>query len=725
MPSKLPPDVESLIDAVIDAAASCVRHKMFLQAIDWKRVDGQKVRNLLERLRQEKVALPAWLAKALLIGGHSLSADHQEKLDPALRALNRLNSSCEDNSVAPTLEELVLDLPAQRESDSEVAAALVEALSSRNHGALAVELALNNWHQAPKAMRAVQDNLAAHIDALQHVKLRVLGFSTVHMLAQDFVPAFAAFGYCANVEEGDFGTVISELLKTEAPASDAIALFMDLEGFYARDWRLPSDKSSALLMEKLDNLTLAIETFSQKDSRPVLINTLPAPVAPTAGFIDGQHQNGETRNIGLINQRLADIAAHNSHVSLVNSDVALTNFAPIDRNDPKLWFYGRLPYSADASRALAHGFAHAWHATKNGIAKVLALDLDNTLWGGTIGEDGVEALACGDEFPGNAFKAFQNECLRLKGQGMLLALLSKNNPDAIQAFKTHPGMVLREEDFVSKHINWEAKPKNILSLAKELNLGLDSFIFLDDSPHEREAMRRLCPDVRVPELPEDPAQRPRWLRKLSNTWPARLTEEDSRRSDMYVAERKATALRAKTVSFEDYLSGLEQRLIVEQVSSKTLPRAAQMHMRTNQFNLTTQRYDEADIKAMMADDGRYAILLGRVEDKFGDHGIVICATVQFNDEGANLLSFLMSCRVVGREIEQAFLGEVLNFVKKRGICTVEGTYIPTQKNGMVRDFYERCGFSDREVNGEKVLWIKKLEEPGLPGSNFIEVHWDN
>src|SRR5690606_15446634 len=169
---------------------------------------------------------------------------------------------------------------------------------------------------------------------------------------------------------------------------------------------------------------------------------------------------------------------------------------------------GRIAYSAAASRALARRFAEAWHLLKRGPLKVLALDFDNTLWGGVYGDDGLGALVCGPEFPGNAFSTFQQECLRLKRQGMLLAGLSKNDPDAITVFDRPPGMVLRADDFAATAIDWNPKPENIRKLAAELNLGLDSFLFLDDSPHEREAMRQVCPDVTVPEMPADPAQRP-------------------------------------------------------------------------------------------------------------------------------------------------------------------------------------------------------------------------
>ena len=326
--------------------------------------------------------------------------------------------------------------------------------------------------------------------------------------------------------------------------------------------------------------------------------------------------------------------------------------------------------------------------------------------------------------PGNAFKAFQQECLRLKSTGMVLVALSKNSPEAITAFAEHPGMALKAEDFVATAINWEPKPENIHRLAEELNLGLDSFIFLDDSPHEREAMRQLCPAVYTPELPEDPARRPEWLRGLVATWPVRLTAEDARRSDMYAAESKAKVLRQQSSSIEDYLAGLGQRLTVSRVSPKTLARAAQMHARTNQFNLTTLRLSDADLSAMIDDTAGHAVLLGHLADKFGDHGIVIAAAARIDGQSAEILSLLMICRVVGRQVEQAFLGELINLLTDRGITHISGAYIPTAKNAMVHDFYRSQGFSEQGVDGERHLWQWTASDMERPRSAFIDVHWE-
>src|SRR5690606_27061603 len=219
---------------------------------------------------------------------------------------------------------------------------------------------------------------------------------------------------------------------------------------------------------------------------PLLINTVPSAPAPTAGLLDRHHALGLRRAIDLVNERILEAAGQSGQIIVCDADSALATVPPAQQTDPKLWYYGRIAYSAVASRALAKRFAQAWNLMKHGPLKVVAVDFDNTLWGGVYGDDGLDALVCGPEFPGNAFAAFQQECLRLKRQGMLLVGLSKNDSDAITVFERHPGMILRPDDFTATAIDWNPKPDNIRRLAAELNLGLDSVLFLDDSPHERE-----------------------------------------------------------------------------------------------------------------------------------------------------------------------------------------------------------------------------------------------
>jgi len=721
MSKPYPPELSELADAAIKAAPLLPASKSFLQAVDWSRLSAPKIAELFEALDGAKRKPPPWLLGDLIRAGHSVDDNRLERLPLPARLLNRLNAEEITPKEMDSLKITSRDVAGREIDDGALALALVKGLKAAALPDEALQLALTNWRKTPQLVRQVHEQLARA--ELAAVKLRLLSWSTTQPFAEDLAPAFAAQGFDADVTQANFGEVIPELLKPAEENYDAYILLFDLEGFHPHDWRLDSEANINMLKDRLETLASALASFAENTGRPLFINTLPPAPAPALGFIDRRHTDGTTANIKQINRSLSQLAAEHSQIILIDSFIAMASLPPVQWSDPKLWFYGRIPYAPEASRALAADFARAWRADKKGPAKVLAIDLDNTMWGGVFGEDGVHGLQVGDDFPGNAFKAMQNEFLRLKNQGMLLPILSKNDPAAISVFGDHPGMKLKEDDFVGHRINWTPKPQNIRDLAAELNVGLDSFIFLDDSPHEREAMRALAPEVFTPELPDDPAQRPSWLRTLSNTWPLRLTAEDAKRSSMYLADQKARQLKTSAASFEDYLAGLEQKLLIEEVSETTLPRVAQMHIRTNQFNLTTRRYDESDIRAMMEDRKGHLVVLGRASDKFGDHGVVICATVAIDAEQADLKTLLMSCRVIGREVETAFLGALLQRLQSMGVSEVKASYIPTVKNVIVKDFYKQHGFAEAEIIGDETVWLWRSEESDIPSSIYVTSQW--
>jgi FkbH-like protein len=712
--------ISSLLAAVLDAAPLLVSENILLQSVNWKDIAPSDVARMLTSLRAAAIPLPSWLIRSLLLAGHRLPPYPAGTLRPALAALQALNGL-----QAPGREEgLESALQAVEQAgsiDAEELEALTRRLCELGRSTAAARLAIVHGANAPRVHRIARRAIEGYLQALPAVKVRLLGMSSSDDFAKHLVPAFGAFGYRAEVQQTAYGSAIAELMRADAD-TDTYVLLLDEPSLMAADWRLGLDAAAARLEERNELLFVAIERFAAEGRGPLLVNTLPAVDTPSTGFLDRLHAAGAAKLLARINARLADIAARHSSLTLIDAEVALADVPPSGRIDPKLWYYARMPYSTRASMALAQSFAIAQRAVKAVPCKVLALDLDNTLWGGIVGEDGVAALECGDDSPGNAFKAFQAECLRLKAQGMLLVALSKNAPEALNALTEHPGMLLAPDDFVATAVNWQPKADNLRRIASELELGLDSVLFLDDSPHEREAMRRFCPQVRVPEMPADVAQRPRWLRGLTETWPIRLTEEDMRRSDTYHARRRTDALRAQSASFEAYLTGLEQRLVVSAVTPAILSRVAQLHLRTNQFNLTTARFDEARLKAMLDDPARFLVVAGRALDKFGDHGIVITATVALGEGTASILSFLMSCRVIGRQVEYAFLSALLDRLRERGVDTVDATFSLTAKNGIAADFLRRAQFDEVGASGPVTRWRRSLATQPA-GSPFVTVDW--
>lgn len=570
-------------------------------------------------------------------------------------------------------------------------------------------------------MQAETEGLAL---AERTVQLRLVGYSTLDIFEKELSRSLAGSGFDARISHADFGVVEAELMSPPAEPAAGLVILMDPRGFFSRDWRQPTDAARRLLEEKTQSFVAALDGYAAAAYSPVFVNTLPHPATPQVGLLDGHHPDGAAFLVHHVNRALRDLAARRPSVALIDADLAMAGIAPLQRSDPKLWYYGRFPYSAPATRALAHAVAVAIAAPRSPPVKVIALDLDDTLWRGLYGEEGVGGLECGDDFPGNAYKAVQEECLRLKSHGVLLTILSKNDADVLRVFDEHPGMALRRDDFVAHRIDWQPKADNIRALAAELDLDLASFLFLDDSPHEREAMRRLAPRVRVPELPADPAARPDFVRALVELWPQRLTAEDRQRSELYALQAKGRALQRNAASLADYLAGLEQELVVEPVTAAAVPRVAQMHARTNQFNLTTQRLSEADLAAMIADPAGYVVLQGRVRDKFGGHGIVICAVARLDNRRARVETFLMSCRVIGREVETAFLGALLDRLRTLGIDEVSVSYLPTERNAPARDFGDRVGLGPGAASGGGGrTWTWRSASSAPIGSKFVKTIW--
>jgi len=360
----------------------------------------------------------------------------------------------------------------------------------------------------------------------------------------------------------------------------------------------------------------------------------------------------------------------------------------------RVWYMGGIPFSRAGEAALIREIRRVMNAIRGRRKKCLALDLDNTLWGGVIGETGAEGVELSETGSGARYRDMQRRILDLKRQGVLLAVVSKNNlEDALEGISSHPAMLLRENDFAAIRANWEPKPTNLESIANELNIGLDSFVFIDDNPLERETMKITLPQVTVPDFPADTALLERFITDVAREHflLLRTTSEDLGKTEQYRAESKRQSARGAYASVRDYLRSLEMTLRVERLNAQNLPRAAQLTQKTNQFNLTTRRYSEADMRAILADETR-RVYIGGLSDKFGDYGKIILAIARISGERAEIEAFLMSCRVMGRGVEEAFLRFVEDDLAALGARELEASYIPTAKNGVTARFWPAQGY---------------------------------
>jgi FkbH-like protein len=360
----------------------------------------------------------------------------------------------------------------------------------------------------------------------------------------------------------------------------------------------------------------------------------------------------------------------------------------------RIWYMGSMPFSKTGEELLAAEMSRIYKAIRGPRKKCLALDLDNTLWGGAVGELGVEGIHLDMTGSGSRFRDFQRRVLDLKESGVLLAVISKNNiDDAMDCIRDHPAMVLREKDFAAIRANWEPKPDNLVSIADELNIGTDSFVFVDDNPIERETMRLSLPEVAVPDFPEDSSQLEKFMIDAAREYflQIRTTEEDSGKTEQYRAEAGRREYKRAFHGVQEYLFSLNMVLSAERLSKRDIPRASQLTQKTNQFNLTTRRYSEAEMASALDDSG-LRVYIGGLSDRFGDYGKVVLCMARVSGESASIENFLMSCRVMDRGVERAFLRFVENDLNSSGVARVNSEYVPTPKNGMVRGFWEDMGY---------------------------------
>ena len=394
------------------------------------------------------------------------------------------------------------------------------------------------------------------------------------------------------------------------------------------------------------------------------------------------------------NRKLYRLAEADFRVKIIRLGDFLNRYPNDQWIDWKYYFISQMPLNPRLAGDFQAWFARQVKAVELKRKKCLVLDLDNTLWGGVLGEDGVAGIRLGGDYPGNAYLLFQQSILELAKGGVILAVCSKNNiEDVREIWQSHPANLIREEHFAARRINWQDKATNICELAAELNIGLDSIVFIDDNPTERELVQGTLPAVVVPDFPPHPYLLPVFIQDVTEKYFTvySLTEEDRNKTEQYKIKAQRDQAKALFADFDDYLRNLQIQLSIAEVTPLTMERAAQMTQKTNQFNLTTKRYTVADLQGFF-NQGAKIFTLG-VRDRFGDNGITGLMIVLFNtDRYAVIDTLLMSCRVLGKGIETAFVNHVLSLLFQMGIQEITASYLPTTKNGQVADFYERIGF---------------------------------
>jgi FkbH-like protein len=523
----------------------------------------------------------------------------------------------------------------------------------------------------------------------------------------------------ADIRVGGYGQVAQETLD---PASELYAFgptlmivfqdLADLAGASAGAANAGSDDDRrAWADEALASLTALADAATKHSAATVLVHNLRVPTYSPLGILENKRAFGMVEAVRSVNDRLRDLYKTDPRVFVFDFDTFCSRVGKDDLADP------RMEYLADARLRWEHlpQLCDEYLAYILPMAgrsrKCVVLDLDNTLWGGIVGEDGLDGLRVGPAGDGRPFWDFQQHLKALARRGVVLAICSRNNPeDALAVLRQHPGMVLREDDFAAMRVNWQDKPGNLIELSHELQLGLDAFVFVDDDKANGQVVQEALPEVLVVDLPDDPALYVSTLRQLRVFDTLQLTQEDADRARLYTEQRRREDAARSVGDVEAYLASLGTVITIERVSEATVARTAQLTQKTNQFNLTTRRYSEAAIREFAGNPGMLAAC-ARVTDKFGDNGITGVLIVETNGPAWRIDTFLLSCRVIGRRVEHAVLSYLVAEACRQGARALVGEFIPTPKNAPAAGFFRDAGFTLTSRESGREFWTYDTARP--------------
>lgn len=520
--------------------------------------------------------------------------------------------------------------------------------------------------------------------ATQHIASAIRGYA--YEIGQNFVMFDADYDQidAQLMDEG------SELFAF-APAT--VLIYHCTEKLYERYTRM--DPASRASFAETEAAKAAVEwtRVNAHLKTDILMNLYLTEDDGVFGTYAGREETSFPYQMRKLNFLLTEKCREFGNVRLIDLEPLRAKLGSDTFCDPKMYMIAKMPLSTAALPLVAARVVEAVLARQGHIRKCAILDLDNTLWGGVIGDDGLNGIELGDYKQGHAFTEFQTWLKELKNRGIMLAVCSKNDDgNAREPFEKHPGMVLKLNDFSAFVANWENKADNIRRIQKELNIGFDSMVFFDDNPFERQLVRTMLPEVEVPELPEDPAEYTRFAREQNLFDTASFSEEDRVRTERYIAEKSRTELSATLENYDDYLKALDMKTVCAPFDAFHIPRIAQLTQRSNQFNLRTVRYSEEEAAAIAADD-KYITRYFTLRDRFGEHGLIAVVILEKREDCLFVNEWLMSCRVLKRGMEQFIADSIISAAKDAGFSRVVGEYIPTAKNAMVKDLYVNMGFT--------------------------------
>jgi len=532
------------------------------------------------------------------------------------------------------------------------------------------------------------------------IRVGILGSFTLNGLEETIRVKCAGKKIQCTTHVAGYNQYNQEILNHDSKlykfSPDITFLIMDtrdvLGEFFFNPYSISADERKQFVKSKSNEVVNLVKKFAKKANSKLILSNFAIPTYSPYEINETKQEFGLQDMVISLNHNIKNNLRSEPEIYLYDLNSFVMKFGENNVFDYKQFFYGDLKIALDHIPYLAEEFMGYINAVLGLNKKCIVLDLDNTLWGGVIGEDGFNGIKLGDGPVGRAYVEFQRHILALNQRGIILAINSKNNfDDAIEVIRKHPSMILKEDNFASFKINWNDKVLNIKEIANELNIGLDSMVFFDDDPINRDYMRSVLPQVLTVEL-SDPSNYSKILKSINDFQVLNITNEDTKRSKMYLEQRDRITFQKQVGDLQDFLKQLNISVKIKKADEYTIPRISQLTLKTNQFNLTTRRYQEEDIRKFV-DLKNKIVECAQIQDKFGDSGITAVYIIdKDNNQEWIIDTFLLSCRVMGRGVEEALLGKIIERAKIEGIKKIKAQYIQTKKNKPAENFLSDFGF---------------------------------
>lgn len=545
----------------------------------------------------------------------------------------------------------------------------------------------------------LKKNAKKDMKNLKNYKIAILGNCSTQHLSTALKGYGYKEGYNLDIFDADYNQIDAQVMDDNSElynhAPNSVLIYMSTEKLFENFCQLELQNRNNFA----ENILNQIETYWNTINSKLKTNIMQFNFVEIDDKIFGNYSNKVSNSfiyqIRKLNYLLMELVEKTKNAFLIDLSSIQNLYGRKELHDEKLYYIAKMPISTNLLPEVAKQVVDIIKALNGKIKKCVVLDLDNTLWGGVIGDDGLKSIQIGELGLGHAFSEFQMWLKELKNRGIILTVCSKNNEDiAKEPFEKHPEMVLRLEDISMFVANWQDKASNIKHIQETINIGMDSLVFIDDNPFERNLVKELIPDITVPDLPEDPAMYLSYLKSLNLFETASYSENDKDRTKQYQAEVGRATMQSSFEDFNDYLKSLQMVATAHEFNEFEIPRISQLTQRSNQFNLRTIRYTEAEIEEILRND-KYLTLSFSLKDKFGDYGLISVVIMEKKDKETLFLdTWLMSCRVLKRGMEEFIINTIIETAKKKGFKKVVGEYIKTPKNAMVEKIYSNLGFKE-------------------------------